>query len=384
MRGRSAAKQPLTRDIVVIGASAGGIEALRTLVGGLPEDFPASVFIVVHISPTTFSLLPSILTTAGSLTATHAADGERFRRSHIYVAPPDHHLVLRPHGQLGVSRRGPRENGFRPAVDPLFRTAARHYGARVIGVILTGGLDDGTIGMSHIQEHGGVSVVQDPTDAVFPSMPESAIRSLQIDHILPVRDIPGLLVRLTRGHLPEEVAMESENDDESPDVAEVGQAALLAGTDLGPPTDIICPECGGSLWELTDHKVVHYRCHVGHSYTADTLLEGKNAELEGALWGALRALEESAELRRRMASRLSNAPMPLQDLRVNYERQAEDAEARAAVLRTVLGNGPEARRLARLTKAESEAVSALGNEDTDIPGAAGGNGLAAKPRGATS
>ena len=149
---------------------------------------------------------------------------------------------------------------------------------------------------------------------------------------------------------------------EFPDVAEVGRAALRSHQHKGPPTNIICPECGGSLWELTEHRLVHYECHVGHSFTADSLLEGKSHELESALWGGLRALEESAELRRRMAARMRNAPLPLQNLRDNYQRQAEEAEARAAVLRTVLGNGSSARKLASLTRAEAQAANAQGNE----------------------
>jgi two-component system chemotaxis response regulator CheB len=250
-------------------------------------------------------------------------------------------------------------------VDALFRTAARCYGPRVIGVILTGGLDDGTIGMSHIKEHGGIAIAQDPAEAVFPSMPASAIRNVEIDHVLPVSAIAAVVERLVSEPIAQgEIVMPRDRECRL-DVAEGGQANLLAGTDPGPPTNLTCPECGGSLWELNEHRLVHYRCHVGHGYTADTLVEGKNSELEGALWGALRALEESAELRRRMAGRLRNAPAPLQDLRISYERQAAEAEARAAVLRTLLGNGATARTLAELTSAEDAAV-ASSRADPDL------------------
>jgi two-component system chemotaxis response regulator CheB len=354
------------RDIVVVGASAGGVQALQALVRGLPPDFAACMLVVVHVSPTGQSVLPMILSQAGRLPAEHARDNQRVEQAHIYVAPPDHHLTLKPHGRLAVSRRGPRENGFRPAIDPLFRTAARRYGARVIGVILTGGLDDGTLGLAHIKEHGGVAVAQDPAEAVFPSMPQSAINHVDVDHVLPVAGMASLLVRLVREPLPAgAVAEGAQSVAESAgqrDVAEAGRARLLSAVDRGPPSNITCPECGGTLWELSDHSVVRYECHVGHSYTADSLLEGKSQELEATLWSALRALEESAELRRRLAVRMRNAPLPLQGLREDYQRQAEEAEERASALRTLLGDGSAARRLASRTNAEAEAADTQGNE----------------------
>ncbi len=363
------------------------MQTLQSLVRGLEADFPAAIMVVVHVSPTGESILPAILQQAGSLPAEHARDGQRFEHGHIYVAPPDHHLVLKPGARLAVSRRGPRENGFRPAVDPLFRTAARAFGARVIGVILTGGLDDGTLGLAHIKEHGGIAVVQDPQEAVFPSMPLSALAHVKVDHVISVVEMAPLLSRLVRQPLPRGVTAMASQPEQPPDVAEAGRAQLLAGADPGPPTNLICPECGGSLWELKDHGIVHYECHVGHSFTTDSLLEGKNAELEAALWSALRALEESGELRRRMASRMSNAPLPLQDLRTRYEREAQEAEQRASVLRTLLGNGSAAARLAKLTTTEEQAVSALGNEpradQAERAGTAGPTRRAGSKQGAT-
>jgi two-component system, chemotaxis family, protein-glutamate methylesterase/glutaminase len=350
------ARKHLTRDIIVVGASAGGVQVLQELVRGLPPDFPGSVFVVVHVSPTSPGILPSILDRAGPLVAKQARDGERIRPRHIYVAPPDHHLILK-RDRLCVTRGGPKENGFRPAVDPLFRTAARSYGSRVVGVILTGGLDDGTIGMAHVKEHGGVAIAQDPAEAVFPSMPQSVIRNVEVDHVLSVGEIPELLMRLATEPMSEGALAMANPNDELPDVAETGKAMLASGTPPVPPTDIICPQCGGSLWELEDRKITRYECHVGHSYTAETLLEDKNGELEGALWGALRALEEGAELRRRMADRLQNAPSALGDVRERYQREADESEARAAVLRQLLGNGNTAMRLARQTSAEGKAKS---------------------------
>src|SRR5215207_10858312 len=182
------------RDIVVIGTSAGGVEALRALVGGLPADFPGSVFVVMHTAPDSPGVLAQILERSGPLPAAHASNRERIRPGRVYVAPPDMHLLLEP----GVMRltRGPKENRFRPAIDPLFRSAAAVYGPRVVGIILTGGLDDGTSGLWAVKRLGGVAVVQDPDEAFMPSMPQSALEQVEGDYKLPVAEIPGGLARL--------------------------------------------------------------------------------------------------------------------------------------------------------------------------------------------
>ncbi|HEY3730999.1 MAG TPA: chemotaxis protein CheB [Steroidobacteraceae bacterium] len=352
----------VTRDIVVIGTSAGGVQVLQELLRGLPDDFPGSIFIVAHLSPTRPSILPQILDRATDLPVEAAQNGGRIRRGRVYVCVPDYHLTLK-RDHMVLSRRGPRENGFRPAVDPLFRTAARAFGSRTVGLILTGGMDDGTLGLGIIKDFGGIAIAQDPEDAVFPNMPQSAIRHVNVDYVMPVASIPALLTRLASEPLPAAArAMANPRKDAQPDVAETGRAALLAGLDRGPPTNVTCPQCGGSLWELNDRKLARYECHVGHSYTAETLLEDKNGELEGALWGGLRALEEGAELRRRMARRLRGAPRSLWDMRGTYERDAQDAESRASVLRSLLGNGTEVKRLAGRTSAESRALAAQGDE----------------------
>lgn len=354
---RRPAADAITRDVVVIGASAGGVQALRTLLAGLPSELPASVLVVVHISPTAESILPRILSQAGPLSCRHPRQDERLEHARIYVAPPDHHVLVKPHELLSLDR-GPRENRFRPAIDALFRSAARACGSRVIGIVLTGGLADGTLGLAHIKHHGGLALVQDPEEAVFPSMPRSAIRHVVVDHVVPVAAMPALLNRLVREPMSEEARTMADPSDQHPDTAESGDARLRKRTASSPPNDIICPDCGGPLWEFTEHNLVHYQCHVGHSFTAEALLEGKTSELESALWGALRALEESAELRRRLAARLSNAPYPLQDLQRRYQRQAEQAEWRAALLRSLLTNGAEAERLAADTEAEALASAA--------------------------
>src|SRR5215831_13231965 len=186
-------------DVIVIGASAGGVEAISRVVADLPRDIRASIFVVLHISRGR-SLLPEILTRAGRIPAAHPTDGEPLQYGRIYVAPPDHHLVV----QAGAARvvHSASENGVRPAVDPLFRSAARAYGPRVIGVVLTGALDDGTAGVVAIREAGGVNVVQDPEEAFAPGMPRSAIATGAVDHVVPLRDIPLLLGALSEEEAP--------------------------------------------------------------------------------------------------------------------------------------------------------------------------------------
>jgi two-component system chemotaxis response regulator CheB len=231
--------------------------------------------------------------------------------------------------------RGPKENGFRPAVDPLFRTAATIYGERVIGVVLSGGLDDGTEGLALIRQYGGVTVVQNPQEAVFPSMPASAVRNVPVNYVVGVRQMAPLLEKLTRAAVPERATMRKHNGKR--DVAETGDNALETKELPGLPSGFICPECGGALWEAKSGNVLKFRCHVGHSYTADSLTAAQAERLESALWTALRALEESIALRRRMAHRYANAN--LRALSKEYRDQARDSEERAKLIRKLLLRG---------------------------------------------
>lgn len=323
-------------DIIVIGASAGGIQALQELVGGLPKDFPASLFIVVHTAPSSAALLPQILRRHTDLTAEYAVDDRGIEPGKIYVAPPDHHLLIKPRRLCVV--RGPKENGFRPAVDPLFRSAARAYGPRVIGVILSGGLNDGTAGLSIVKRFGGVAIVQDPREAPFPSMPESAMQNLQVDHVLKIAQMPSVLTDLAHEQAPEGADLMAKRKAIEPDVAEVGTDALVTGELPGPPSGFTCPECGGALWELRGGKILRFRCHVGHGYTAESLMADQTNGVEAALWAALRALEEAAALRRRMADRAAEGNYPI--VVKQYREQAREAEDRAAIIRTVLVSDP--------------------------------------------
>jgi two-component system chemotaxis response regulator CheB len=317
------------RDIVLIGASAGGVQALSEVVGGLPFDFPAAIFIVLHISPYGRSALPAILSRAGKLPAAHAEDGEPVQPGRIYVAPPDHHLVVE--GDVVRLSRAATENAQRPAIDVLFRTAAQAYRRRVVGVVLTGNLDDGTAGLAVVKRHGGTAVVQDPDEADYPSMPQSAIANVEVDFILPLAGIAPLLVELIREPLEE-----PEPEPEDRDMKE----ELEHGDDVedqpGVPSDLTCPECGGSLRESRVEDVVHFRCRTGHAYSPETLLAKQHDVIEAALWAAVRSLQENADLARRMERRLSQSHRLSPAAEQRYERRAEEAERHAEVLRRLL------------------------------------------------
>jgi two-component system chemotaxis response regulator CheB len=321
--------------VIVIGASAGGVEALSRVVMTLPRDLPAAVFVVLHIPASGPSLLPDILNRAGPLPAHQARDGEKIERGRIYVAPPDHHMLIKP-GRVMIAR-GPRENNARPAVDPLFRTAARSYGPWAVGVILSGGLDDGTLGMMDVKRFGGITIVQNPDEAMFPGMPRSTIQNVHVDRVSSLDDIGPLLTRLAREPVPFEEGAEVMVRNKTaggPDIAEVGTDDLKTMNMEGPPSRFTCPECGGALWELQNQNLLRYRCHVGHAFTAESLMAAQGQALEDALWTALRALEETAAMRRRMSERAYKGGWDLMGRQ--YEEQAEYAQSRAGMVRSVL------------------------------------------------
>ena len=326
----------ITRDIIVIGASAGGVQALSTLVAALPPTLPAAVFIVLHVRADTPSLLPTILAREARLPVTHARNGERIEHKRIYVAPPDQHLLIQSSYVKLV--HGPKENLHRPSIDTLFRSAARWAGPRVIGVVLTGARDDGTVGMRAIKQHGGITIVQDPSEATFPSMPTSVMQEIAVDYSLPVREIGPLLTRLTKepaaeegGYpLAEEVEIETRIAGQEMDSGE-----LIASVErLGRVSKLTCPECQGALWEINDRDLLRFRCHVGHAFSSDSLSDGQAERLEVALWSAVRALEEQMILAKRIVERARKA----NHMRAvtMFERRAEDAERNSGVLRQLL------------------------------------------------
>ena len=303
-----------------------------TLVADLPPDLPAALFVVLHIPAYGYSVLPAILSRRGPLPARHPTDGEAIRPGHIYIAPPDHHLLI--NGSRIRLSRGPTENGHRPAIDTLFRTAAVAAGPRVIGVVLSGALDDGTAGLQAIKRRGGLAVVQDPEDALFSSMPRSAVDHVAVDQILPLPAIAPALATLARepvteregADVPPEMEIESE-------IARMDMAAIETPR-AGEPSGYTCPECHGALWEVQDEGMARFRCRVGHAYSSDSLLAAQAQGLEDALWIALRALEESAALAGRLHERAHQRGHALAASR--FEEQAHDTLERAAIVRRAL------------------------------------------------
>ena len=319
-----------TRDIVVVGASAGGVPTLKDLVRLLPADLPAAMFIVLHMSPDAKSILPELLSRRSRLPVSFAEDEGEIRTGHIYLAPPDHHLLLE-YDRIRLVR-GPRENRNRPSIDVLFRSAAWAFGPRVVGVVLTGYLDDGTAGLWAIKTCGGVTVVQDAADALHHDMPANAARAIDVDYSLPVAQIAPLLVRLAGESVSEPLG------DERPASikTEIGFAKMERDiTDmnsLGTLSAFTCPTCHGALWEL-DGDVLRYRCHTGHAFTRDSLVEEQTVEVEDALYSAMRAVEEKALVLRRLSERLGGRS---ELLKQDYERKAEALEQTANVLRAML------------------------------------------------
>ena len=286
------------RDIIVIGASSGGVHVLTQLVRGLPEQLPAAVFVVLHVPPDTPSHLPAILNRSGPLPASHAVDQEPIRRGRIYVAPPGMQMYLQS-GRISV-RRGPRENSQRPAIDALFRTAAHHYGPRVIGVVLSGSLDDGAAGLYAVKRGAGIAVVQDPADAEFPDMPANALDRTQVDYAVSTEDLASTLIGLvaypiTNDALRPEIPLETVEEAPKP-------ADALRSAQLGRASDLTCPDCHGTLYEIGDAGTgLRYRCRVGHAFSPESLDAAQTDSVERALWAALRALEERTALMRKLA-----------------------------------------------------------------------------------
>ncbi len=327
------------RDLIVIGASAGGIEALQQICARLPGTLNAAILVVLHTSPNSGGLLPRLLTRVGPLPAAHPRNGEPIERGRIYVAPPDHHLIVEP-GLLRIIR-GPRENHHRPAIDPTFRSASVAYGRRVIGVVLTGLLDDGTSGLMVIKAHGGAAVVQDPQTALFPAMPESALERVPNAYVVPLAELPALLETLVEEQVEAERAPAQDPAASEVRLAELDMSEVENEIRNGNPSPYACPECGGVLWEIDQSGLLRFRCRVGHAYTARHLRAEQRHAIEAALWAALRALEESASLYKRMAERARISKHD-QSLRV-YEERAENAENNSRTLREYLVhvNAPE-------------------------------------------
>jgi two-component system chemotaxis response regulator CheB len=331
----------MSRDIVVIGASAGGVEALLKLVAALPHDLPASLFITHHFPSGTRSVLPILLDRAGPLPACHPQNGETIEKGVIYVAPPDFHMIIGRHKVMLVA--GPKENGHRPAIDTMFRSAAQAAGPRVVGVILTGMLDDGVAGLMAIKSRGGMALVQDPNDAFSSSMPTSAIKRVEVDRIVPIAEMGNAIAEIVCGDDTDPIGahMDDKTEELITDEMQLGNPVppIDGPEDVpGQLTMYTCPECHGSLWELKENDVLRFRCHIGHSYTEDSFVSEKTDELEAALWTALRSLQEHAIILKRMADAAEQRghKHSVKRLVENYH----DAERRATVVREVLLHSP--------------------------------------------
>jgi two-component system chemotaxis response regulator CheB len=304
--------------VIGVAASAGGVEALRRVVADLPNDLAAAVFVVLHIPATGRSLLAPILDREGALTAIVAEHGMRLKAGVIYVAPADHHLLVRRNA-IELSR-GPKENGVRPAADPMLRSLAHAWGPAAIGVVLSGARDDGSAGLAAIAAGGGTVVVQDPDDAVVPGMPTSAMAAVTPDHVVPAAEMSALLTRLVRGPRPAAAAPEREPAEQRPSER---------------PSGLTCPECGGALWDLHDGALVRYRCRVGHTYSQGAMVDAQGEAVEAALWTALELLEERGELLGDIADGMTRSPHGAG----RFRDSARETADRASLMRRALSMG---------------------------------------------
>jgi two-component system chemotaxis response regulator CheB len=317
------------RDIVVIGASAGGVEALQGLVELLPADYPGTIFIVMHIGPV--SILPEILSRAGKLQAMTAEHNMRYERNRIYVAPPNRHLLIN-NGVMQLDA-GARENSSRPSIDPLFRSAARTHRERLAGVILTGTLDDGSAGLYAVKARGGLAIVQDPAEAASPEMPVNAMRHMKVDHCLPLAEIAPLLSKIASDENGSgEYSSNTMKQEESDLVDPPGQ--LKSPPPNETQISLACPECNGSLYEQKEGDLVHFTCHVGHSFSPETLSQAHKEALERALWTAVRALNERVMVHRQFLRRERTAGEEI--LFKRFQESAAAAERDVELLREII------------------------------------------------
>lgn len=317
--------------IIAIGASAGGVIALRELVSQLPASLPAALLVVVHTAPDSPGLLGHILDSASPLPAMNAEDKMVIEIGRIYVAPPDHHLLVK-NGQTRLAR-GPRINRSRPAIDPLFRSVAVNYGPHAVGVILSGSLDDGTAGLWAIKQCNGMTIVQDPNDALYPDMPAHALEHVQPDYMLPLSEIGSQLSAIVHEPakewvpVPKHVALETKMMEK-----EIQEEDITA---WGAPVSMSCPACGGPLLQLTEvEQPPRYRCIVGHGYTVHTLLEDQDEAVEQALWTALRTLKERSKMLENLAA--TEAKNGRHKAASTFQESAQTANSQAELLQTVL------------------------------------------------
>jgi two-component system chemotaxis response regulator CheB len=323
-----------TRNIVVVGASAGGVEALSTLLAALPANLPAAVFVVLHIPPHTASELHLVLDRVTALRVVSARDGQAIEAGTVYVAPTDRHLML--DGNTVRVTRGPKECRVRPAIDVLFRSAATQQGLRVIGVVLSGMLDDGTAGLWAIKDRQGLALVQDPHEAAYPSMAESAIANVAVDLVAPIRDLAQAIVRRVKetGCLIDQEASSGGRHLVENEIARNGNGLRSGVMDLGKVSKYTCPDCHGVLLQIEEGSIVRFRCHTGHAFSLQTLIAEVNEAIDTGLWDTLRAVEERVMLLHQMADLARSAGATMDADRM--QAQAEEAEKRLQPLRELV------------------------------------------------
>ncbi len=312
-----------TLNVVAVGASAGGVEALTHFAAGLPPDLPFAILVVLHLPPGAPSVLARILDRSGPLPAEQAIDGAPLEPGAIRVAVPGRHLLV--HNHRIVLAEGPTENGHRPAINALFRSVALAFGQRAISVLLSGVLDDGTLGSAAIRSRGGTTIAQSPPDALFPAMPLNAIDAGVVDHEVAAYEVGGVLKQLAEREFEEREMKPDARMDLENRIAMARRFSTEFDTEeLGPPSGYTCPDCNGSLQAISKGN---YRCHVGHAWTADALLHARDGEIEGAMWVAMRSLQEKSKLSRRLADQVGRGMM-----RERYQAIADEAEHAMSVL----------------------------------------------------
>jgi two-component system, chemotaxis family, protein-glutamate methylesterase/glutaminase len=308
------------KNIVVIGGSTGSIDILKLLVRKLPRDFDACLFAVTHVSEDSSNYLARILNYSGNIRAEIVSEKTKIQSGYLYLPESGSHLAF--HDGMVYPSAQPRENRFRPAIDVLFRTAAQAYGPRVIGVLLTGYLDDGTSGLGIIKEAGGTTIVQDPADAMVSSMPENALEAVEVDYCVPASALPELLMKLVH-----------ENVKTNGKVAKSTMKGVSNPAD-NPPSRFTCPDCGGTLFEVEEGKLKRFRCRVGHAYSEKSLLIAQDDNVENLLWAAQRALEERADMLDRLASRYAKKGQEI--LQRRFSGRAKKSNQQAEMLRELL------------------------------------------------
>jgi two-component system chemotaxis response regulator CheB len=306
------------RDIFVIGASAGGIQVLQSVLRALPWDFPAAIFIVLHTTEDSPGLLPEILNRDSKIPVLYAVHGAPILPARVYIAPSGQRHMLLDRGRI-LLQPGPRENRSRPSIDALFRSASHAYGNQVVGIVLTGNLDDGSAGLLDIKTRGGIAIVQDPVKALAPSMPESAMEITDVDYVLPAEEIGPKLVELAKSELSTHMQL----------VPNGGQASMDA-----TGSTYSCPECGGVLEEMRESSMLRFRCRVGHIYSPDSLMADQTEAVERALWAAIRSMEEQAEFSQRLAK--NSKQKKHTRLEHRFREKAETNRENAAILRELL------------------------------------------------